>query len=81
LNNVLKHANAKAVTITLTQDAQKISFEVADDGCGFDPVKACEAGCLGLRNMKERAQEMGAEFEIISHAGNGTKVIIRRPIP
>jgi len=81
LNNVLKHANAKTVAITLAQDANKIHLEVADDGAGFDPVQACEVGCMGLRNMKERAHEMGAEFEIISQVGSGAKVIVRRPIP
>jgi two-component system sensor histidine kinase UhpB len=54
---------------------------VADDGVGFDPVAACEAGCLGLHSMKERAQEMGAEIQLISQPGNGAKVIVRRPIP
>jgi len=48
---------------------------------GFDPVTACEAGCMGLRGMKERAQELGAEFEILSRAGSGARVIVRRPTP
>jgi signal transduction histidine kinase len=81
LNNVLKHSSARSVTIALTQDEHMIHLEVADDGVGFDPVSACESGCMGLRGMKERAQELGAEFEIISHLGSGAKVIVRRPIP
>jgi signal transduction histidine kinase len=81
LNNVLKHAHARAVTVTLQQQKHMVCLEVADDGVGFDPVAACEAGCMGLHGMKERAQEMGAEFEIISRAGSGAKVIVRRPIP
>jgi signal transduction histidine kinase len=81
LNNVLKHAHARAVTVTLQQQKHMVCLEVADDGMGFDPVAACEAGCMGLHGMKERAQEMGAEFEIISQAGSGAKVIVRRPIP
>ncbi len=81
LNNVLKHAHAMTVTVTLTQQEHLVCLEVADDGVGFDPVRACEAGCLGLHGMKERAQELGAEFEIISQLGSGAKVIVRRPIP
>jgi len=81
LNNVIKHAHAKTVTVSLTQQEHLVSLEVADDGVGFDPVQACEAGCLGLHGMKERAQELGAEFEIISQLGQGAKVIARRPIP
>jgi signal transduction histidine kinase len=80
LNNVLRHARAKNVTITVAQDKEMVHLEVADDGVGFDPIKACEAGCVGLHSMKERAQEMGAEFEIISQLGSGARVIVRRPI-
>jgi signal transduction histidine kinase len=36
---------------------------------------------MGLRGMRERAKEMGAEFEILSQAGGGTKIIVRKPIP
>jgi signal transduction histidine kinase len=81
LNNVLKHSHARAVTVTLTQQENLICLDVVDDGVGFDPVKACEAGCLGLHGMKERAQELGAEFEIVSRLGGGAKVIVRRPLP
>ena len=81
LNNVIKHAHAETVSVTLTQQEQMVCLEVADDGVGFNPVQACEAGCLGLHGMKERAQELGAEFEIISQLGQGAKVIVRRQIP
>jgi len=81
LNNVLKHAHAKTVTITLIQDEHMVRLEVADDGVGFDPTQACDAGCMGLRGMRERAQELGVEFEILSQVGSGVKVIVRRSIP
>jgi signal transduction histidine kinase len=81
LNNVLKHSHARSVTVTLKQQEHLVCLEVTDDGVGFDPVQACEAGCLGLLGMQERAQELGAEFEIISQLGSGAKVIVRRSIP
>jgi signal transduction histidine kinase len=77
LNNIIKHARAKSVTITLAQDNEMTRLEVADDGVGFDPVQACEAGCIGLHGMQERAREMGAELEIVSKPGSGSKVIVR----
>jgi signal transduction histidine kinase/uncharacterized membrane-anchored protein YhcB (DUF1043 family) len=80
LNNVLKHSHARTVTVTLAQKQGQVCLEVVDDGLGFDPVAACEAGCLGLHGMKERAQEMDAEFEILSQPGSGARVIVRRPI-
>jgi signal transduction histidine kinase len=81
LNNVLKHAHARTVSVSLKQQEDQVCLEVTDDGVGFDPTKVCEAGCLGLHSMEERARELGAEFEIISQVGSGTKVIVRRPIP
>jgi signal transduction histidine kinase len=81
LNNVLKHSHARTVTITLAQQEGLVCLEVADDGVGFDPVQACEAGCMGLHGMQERAQELDAEFEIVSQKGRGARVIVRRPIP
>jgi signal transduction histidine kinase len=78
LNNVLKHAHASHVSITLAQDARSIYMEIVDDGVGFDPFQKTEAGCQGLRNMQERAQELGITFEILSQAGKGTKIILKR---
>jgi len=80
LNNILKHAEAKTVTVALSQEKNAFRLEVSDDGVGFDPAQACAAGCMGIRNMQERAKEMGAEFEIISQVGSGTKVVVRRSI-
>jgi signal transduction histidine kinase len=81
LNNILKHASAKTVTISLAQESHMVRLEVADDGVGFDPLQASKAGCIGLQGMRERAQDIGAEFEIHSQPGSGTRVIVRRPIP
>jgi signal transduction histidine kinase len=81
LHNVLKHARAKVVTVTLAREDRIVRLEVADDGMGFDPVQACAAGCMGLRGMKERAQELGAEFEIRSKSGEGSKIIVRKSVP
>lgn len=80
LNNVLKHSHAKTVTVSLRQDQQAVTLEIADDGDGFDPVQACETGCMGIHGMQERAAEMNAEFEIISQAGQGASVKVRRLI-
>ncbi len=80
LNNVIKHAHASSINIILAQNDQAVYMEIADDGVGFDPLQANGAGCLGLQNMRERAQELGAEFEISSQAGQGTRIILKRQI-
>lgn len=81
LNNILKHANARTTTITLSQDEHMVCLEIADDGIGFEPTQRCEAGCMGVRGMQDRARELGAVFEIISQVGSGTRVIVRRSLP
>lgn len=81
LNNILKHAQARTATVTLTMEKNSVWLEIADDGIGFDPNQASKAGGMGLRGMQERALEMGAEIEFISQVGSGAKVRVRRQAP
>ena len=77
LNNVLKHAQAQTITVSLRLGPEAPVLEVADDGVGFDPGVAQDAGGMGLRSMAERAEAMGARFEIESQAAGGTRVTVR----
>jgi signal transduction histidine kinase/ligand-binding sensor domain-containing protein len=74
LNNVLKHAQARRVAVSLSQAGQAVRLEITDDGIGCDPTRARQSRGLGLRGMEERAAEIGARLEIESSAGNGTTV-------
>ena len=74
LNNVLKHAQARHVAVSLRHVEPCVTLEVADDGTGFDQARARRSGGLGLRGMEERAAEIGARLEIESAAGSGTLV-------
>jgi signal transduction histidine kinase len=74
LNNVLKHAQARHVAVSLGQEGPSVRLEIADDGAGCDPARARRSGGLGLRGMEERAAEIGARLEIESAAGSGTTV-------
>ena len=74
LNNVLKHANAKSVTVRLKKKRSAFMLEVEDDGCGFSR-KGLDKGGMGLRIMQERADTVGGEVKIDSTPGKGTKVI------
>jgi PAS domain S-box-containing protein len=81
LTNVIRHAQAKSVQVSLSQEEESILLVVGDDGIGF-----CESdlsnslGSLGLLGMKERAQFCGGEVQITSSPGNGTTVTIRVPV-
>ncbi len=81
LTNVIRHAQAKSVRVSLTQEDENILLVVQDDGIGF-----CESdlsnslGSLGLLGMKERAQFCGGEVQISSSPGYGTTVTVRVPV-
>ena len=74
LNNILKHAQAHHVAVSLCQGQGIVTLEIVDDGIGFDPTEARGGGGIGLRGMEERASAIGASLEIESAAGSGTTV-------
>jgi signal transduction histidine kinase len=83
LANVVKHAHAAKVTIRAWRDGGMVVVEVADDGCGFDPVEALAwasaAGHLGLRFMTDRVEGAGGSLCIDAVPGQGTRVELRLP--
>ncbi|NJC97072.1 MAG: GAF domain-containing sensor histidine kinase [Anaerolineae bacterium] len=81
LNNSIKHAHSRNVSVNLEQRPNLISMEISDDGIGFDPKTARREGGMGLGNMQERAQSQGWKFQVESSPGNGTliKVEIEQP--
>ncbi len=74
LTNVVKHANASHVWLSLTREGQTVRLWIVDDGCGFD-VNARRDG-LGLLGMKERVELLGGRFAVESHRGEGTQVSV-----
>lgn len=79
LHNVVKHARATSVALTLECTDEEVMFEVRDDGSGFDPIGDF-AGHLGLRSMRERAASLGGRVEIESTPGAGSKIRLTIPI-
>ncbi|MGD0611049.1 MAG: histidine kinase N-terminal 7TM domain-containing protein [Anaerolineales bacterium] len=75
LNNVLKHAGASSVTVRLRKRNTGFLLEVEDDGCGFNPQKSDKGG-MGLRNMQERASQVGGKLKVASTPGKGTKISV-----
>jgi PAS domain S-box-containing protein len=77
MNNVVKHANADRVNLTLTYSHPKIIAKIEDNGMGFMPVN--ENLGTGLHIMKQRIAELNGKFKISSRVDRGT--IIRIEIP
>ena len=76
LNNVFKHAGATGVRVLLMYLPGCVCLTVSDDGRGFDPSEV-SAERLGLKIMHERAEGIGAEFELISPPEGGTRISLR----
>jgi two-component system sensor histidine kinase UhpB len=76
LNNIVRHANASAVGITIEGRANALSIRVKDNGRGMDRSMASSHSALGLLGMRERADMIGARLAIRSARGKGTSVSI-----
>jgi PAS domain S-box-containing protein len=76
LNNVLKHAHAHSVLVTLKQTRQSVILEIVDDGRGFE-MKKVDRGGMGLQNMKVRTSQIDGKLKITSQPGSGTKVQVK----
>ncbi len=74
LNNSLKHAQATRIKVHLYYRPQVTVMEIEDDGAGFDSQAGMEAGGMGLRTMRERAQHLGAQLDLCTEEGTGTTV-------
>jgi PAS domain S-box-containing protein len=79
LHNIVKHARANNVGLSLRCEPGYLTLEVSDDGVGFDAGGEFP-GHLGLRSMRERAQRLGGTIEVESSSGAGTVVRARVPV-
>ncbi|MBV8605701.1 MAG: CHASE3 domain-containing protein [Pelomonas sp.] len=78
LTNVLRHAQARQVWVTLRHDGAQTLLSVRDDGRGFDPA-AVPAGHHGLLGMRYRMESLGGTLRLASAPGQGTEVEARVP--
>jgi two-component system, NarL family, sensor histidine kinase DegS len=81
LQNVRKHATASRVTVASRVTADEWIIEVRDDGRGFDVGTVAARGRrnFGLQFMRERAELIGARFEVRSRPAGGTVVMVAIP--
>jgi signal transduction histidine kinase len=78
LQNVAKYADADRTVIHLSQSNGSLSFEVVDEGRGFDPDAVATGS--GLQGMADRLAAVGGSLEIRSAPGRGTTVAGRVPV-
>jgi signal transduction histidine kinase len=79
LTNIVKHAGARKVSVSLARRESGVAAVVEDDGVGFDQRAAREDG-VGLLGMRERLALLDGRLEIESRPGAGTTVVAEVPL-
>ncbi|MFO7897686.1 MAG: PAS domain-containing protein, partial [Planctomycetota bacterium] len=80
LANVERHAEARAVDVSLASRGGTVALTVADDGVGITPEEEASPTSLGLLGMKERAFRLGGNVTVRGAPGEGTAVTVSLPI-
>ena len=78
LHNIVQHADAHKVKVTVGQEQDRLTLAIEDDGRGFDTGR--QKG-MGLVGMEERVRHLGGTFEVQSRPGAGTLLSISLPLP
>lgn len=81
LLNALRHSGAKSIDMEIKYTSSHLGILVRDDGCGIDPeiLAAGRDGHWGLSGMREKADQIGARFQVWSSASAGTEVELSVP--
>jgi signal transduction histidine kinase len=77
LANVIRHAQAKACIIALQVANHQLQLTICDDGKGLSPD---DVAGVGLRSMRERAEELGGVFTLGTSSNGGTQIIVHLPV-
>jgi PAS domain S-box-containing protein len=80
LVNVVKHANAQNVKVSVRKVDDLINISVEDNGDGFDPAEVASKATFGLFSIRERLEQLDGSFEIKSEAGHGSKITMKVPL-
>ena len=80
LNNIIRHAAATRITISIAFAGNKMMCSVTDNGKGFSAASDPGRAGLGLINMKKRASLLDANLSITSSPNEGTNVCIEVPL-
>lgn len=78
-NNIIKHANASKIDISLLKTSSILTLIVEDNGKGFIHEPEKEIG-IGVQNMQNRANTMNGTIELTSMPGKGATVLLRIPL-
>lgn len=78
-NNVVKHAKASSLNVSLTREDGSLALKVSDNGIGFSTPQRHRGGS-GISGMRERIMQLNGTLTITSVPGQGTTIIARIPV-
>jgi len=85
VTNVMRHAEARHLSVTLKKNDAELEIVIRDDGVGFDAVhaqqRAAHGQSLGVLGMEERVRHFDGRLSIRSNPGGGTEVKAMIPLP
>ena len=80
VRNVVRHAHADRMSLTVRHEDDRLVLEVVDDGVGFDPATVATDDHFGLRAAESLVREHGGTWEVESAPGSGTMVRVEVPV-
>ena len=80
IHNCIKHANAKALSVSALKLGNTIKISIQDNGKGFDATNAQKQNSLGLKTIYERIRILKGELTIESKPNQGTIIIAKIPL-
>lgn len=78
ISNTLRHSEASSIHVMLIKRDNLILLRITDDGKGFD-VEKIQTSSYGLKNMEERAQDLGGSIKIVSLPNQGARLEVKIP--
>jgi PAS domain S-box-containing protein len=80
LTNVIRHAKATRVSVSLKKGPRRVSLKISDNGQGMEEGQILDPTAFGLVGMRERARYWGGEVKISGAPGKGTLVVMSIPL-
>ncbi len=79
ISNILRHSKASSFSIKLFQKDKVLTLMIEDNGIGIESSDSKKSS-YGMATMRERIEEMGGRFDVISFPNKGTRIEVRVPV-
>jgi signal transduction histidine kinase len=80
LNNTIKHAQAKVITISLTKEKERLTLQISDDGVGFNTNEIENSKGIGWKSIFSRIAMLNGDINVDSSKDKGTNLLVSIPV-